>query len=741
MTGKGLTYKVRSAIDSSSYELHKTITLPSGANSNNPYARCVGINANFVIVNGEALWVVNANPFNSLVAPQKLGNYNNIFTGTGNMFSDMDRVSGTNYIVVGTSLTPSARRRMLFSDAAEPEEPDVRSEDCQVSGPAEKGKRRMLCSDTYFAASANNKYLYRIHGASYSATAQFFKVDTTLTSAASCYSIASMSFSTNWFVNSPETSDKRSVFDHTKNGQPPSSLHTKSYGNAFNEGCLSSGPDDKLYYLACGVNSAGQSKLVKVVLTSGAESSLYDFSTSLPTATFMTNCHIVPGSTYLVLAQSQSRKSLYLIETDAGGNPTEFTVSNYPRSQMTFISNSKYLVFGTNDGATNMFDTRKITLVTCSAKCATCDPTTGANGYGCATCKANMVNLGNGICECADGYRWVDTQCVACAATCRRCKGTATTDCTLCYTGMTYICGSCGCVAGQYWNFGTTSCSGCASQCATCTGAGNGNCETCSHSGSMRLSGGSCLCNTNKMYYHTGDRRCYDCSSKCGTCSGGGASQCTSCVNGTLGLSSNPGSCSCTASNYVYVSSNLRCEACHETCSTCSNTANTGCITCRLATMSKQGGYCKCTNSRQVYISGSPPTCQDCHATCGTCSGTAANKCLTCREAGMTIASGVCSCGQSWQIFITSGCQSCHATCLTCEGGTAANQCKTCTAGGSVDHTIVSGSVGTCTCAATNSVYIDRETGCLPCIILAPRAPAPLRQDVSLVSLHSMGRV
>ena len=381
--------------------------------------------------------------------------------------------------------------------------------------------------------------------------------------------------------------------------------------------------------------------------------------------------------------------------------------------------------------------------------CSTCS---AGNAYNqCTSCSGYYLYSGECLSSCPNGYYISDSTCQQCFVgssptnySCTTCSaGSAYNQCTSCSSGYFLYSGEClsSCPTGYWGRSSDWTCQQCYTNfgpthypCSTCS-AGNAYNQCTSCSSEYSLYSGECLSSCPTGYWSRSPdwtcQQCYTVSGStyypCFTCSAGNAyNQCESCSGYYL----YSGACliSC-PTGYWDRSLDWTCQPCYATsgptyypCSTCSTgNAYNQCTSC-FSGYYLYSGECLSSCPAGYYISGS--TCQQCYtvkgpsyASCSTCSaGNAYNQCTACFS-GYYFFSGEClsSCPTGyWGQSSDWTCQQCYNIsgptyypCYTCSGGSAYNQCTSC----SSDDRL---SDGECLSSCSPGYYLSDST-CQQC--------------------------
>ena len=214
---------------------------------------------------------------------------------------------------------------------------------------------------------------------------------------------------------------------------------------------------------------------------------------------------------------------------------------------------------------------------------------------------------------------------LVCASNCETCTGSATTDCTLCYTGFyaqptTLACSS-SCPNGYYADSTTRTCIQCDAACATCNDAGHTNCLTCS-----------------AQYYSSAANTCSPCDPLCDGCSGGSSAHCSACATGKFSLEGTTYTClnDCSDVSAEYYLDGTVCKACDSACGSCGGAHDFNCITCKSPAIEyvdstiKSPMHCITTCGVTTFVDAT--VCRDCASDCETCTGTATTDCSQCKS-------------------------------------------------------------------------------------------------------------
>ncbi|XP_062399560.1 proprotein convertase subtilisin/kexin type 5-like isoform X2 [Sardina pilchardus] len=223
----------------------------------------------------------------------------------------------------------------------------------------------------------------------------------------------------------------------------------------------------------------------------------------------------------------------------------------------------------------------------------TCHRCTGGKATDCLSCRPGSYLLNHTcVTQCPDGYYGDDDshQCERCHLTCRSCSGHHSTDCLSCRESLFHLGHTCvpNCGPGYYGHNGT--CVRCDHSCKACWGHSS-HCTSCKDG--YFLLDGECVYTCPEHYYpDTRHHTCQHCHATCHTCSDSGPIKCTKCYPGFHfmgGICSSP----CLAGYYpstlsVPQDSDVKCEACHASCTECKGAGPSDCTECpalqRLAT-------------------------------------------------------------------------------------------------------------------------------------------------------------
>ena len=397
----------------------------------------------------------------------------------------------------------------------------------------------------------------------------------------------------------------------------------------------------------------------------------------------------------------------------------------------------------------------------CHSACQTC---AGPTEFNCTSCAAKLLQAGECVDTCGDGYFPQGLMCAPCAPSCATCAGAAAA-CTACADPDQYLEGDAcvdACSDGYVprtvdgvrtcavfvpcarWEFNNTDgeCEACDQSCSECRGPGPANCTACT---GKLLEDGACVPACSAGHYQSGIL-CATCPAECAACTS--ATACTECADAEHYLQAGAcvGACGsgfvpqdgpprvCTpyvpcASNQ-YNSTDGVCRECHPSCTQCVGGGLNDCTACPFG-LRLQAGACVALCDDGFYPSTTAPLCLPCEGACATCSSGAASACTSCANASLYVRNGVCvpDCGaefiprevptrrceplqtclaNQYRKPLPDGtCDDCHATCATCSGPLA-TECTAC-AGRLPQGT---------SCVETCSIgYYLNVTGarCLPC--------------------------
>ncbi|CAG9324581.1 unnamed protein product [Blepharisma stoltei] len=301
------------------------------------------------------------------------------------------------------------------------------------------------------------------------------------------------------------------------------------------------------------------------------------------------------------------------------------------------------------------------------------------------------MNSSPGNCKCGETQYVKNSNpvtCSNCHASCHSCAWKGPSQCITCSDSSLIIAsppGSCTCSTSQYIMYKNPfTCGTCDSSCSTCSGPTANDCLSCTDSAvTLSSTPSSCSCKTSQYTISQSPLTCGNCDSSCATCSGSGSNQCLTCVDSLITVSSSPGSCTCSASEYIINKSPLTCASCHSSCASCSGPLNTDCYTCidQAVSISNPPDSCSCL-SNQYIITNHPLTCGNCYWLCATCLGKARNQCLTCSSSELMLSnlSGACECLPGKYMLHESPIDcggTCDSSCSTCIGPNE-DQCLTC---------------------------------------------------------------
>ena len=218
--------------------------------------------------------------------------------------------------------------------------------------------------------------------------------------------------------------------------------------------------------------------------------------------------------------------------------------------------------------------------------------------------------------------------CVTCHSSCKKCIGTAETQCTSCYSGKYLLSSNRSCVSCNVDGYfiSETQCLECNSTCLTCNGTST-NCLTCETSKYLIPSNNTCVdCNVDG--YFISGTQCLQCDSSCETCTGMAPTNCLTCKTSKYLLLLNNSCVDCNVDGYFI--SGTQCLQCDSTCKTCNGAASTNCVACRDSYyLESSNNSCVC-NVDGYYISGSQ--CLQCDSTCKSCNDVTATSCINCYE-------------------------------------------------------------------------------------------------------------
>ena len=228
----------------------------------------------------------------------------------------------------------------------------------------------------------------------------------------------------------------------------------------------------------------------------------------------------------------------------------------------------------------------------------------------------------------SDGLSVVDPWCVTCDSSCRKCTGTAATQCTSCYSGKYLLSSNSSCVSCDvdgYFVSGSQ-CLPCDPICLTCSGSST-NCVTCGASKYLLSSNSSCV-DCNVSGYFISGSQCLECDSNCLTCSGI-STYCMTCVASKYIVPSNNSCVDCNVAGHFI--SGTQCLPCYSTCKTCTGTGPTNCVTC-VASNYFVSSNTSCVSCEADGYFISETECLQCDSTCKSCNDVTATSCISCYE-------------------------------------------------------------------------------------------------------------
>ena len=313
-----------------------------------------------------------------------------------------------------------------------------------------------------------------------------------------------------------------------------------------------------------------------------------------------------------------------------------------------------------------------------------------ADDHICIKCQKGAVRLENGECagECPDlSYATADGNCIHCHHSCLSCNGPTESNCTACpgqlslrEDGTCSIRSPSSCLDGTYFDHRKLECNSCHATCSKCSGKESTQCTQCNDSYTL-TEDGRCVdfrqmqsCDSGH-YFNNSASSCIPCPSMCANCSED--AKCLSCTGEYYLLSG--GTCVETCPEHTVTDNQTHTcldTACHKSCLACFGTNDNQCISCPENLFLFEGSCVeKCPNATFETKN----TCYHCHRSCAECFGLDANECLSCLG-GTYLYTNHCinmcpvgTFGDSRGV-----CLACPENCTNCS---SSNKCTTCSSG------------------------------------------------------------